>query len=109
MRFHRFGAPDFVCLRANETADDRSGDENCSQQNAEPHHAAERNRAAIAFNSRKISTRNQAACATGAAGGDVILSSSSRRTIAFNFPPSSTSRQVRYIHVSRTMSDASAR
>jgi len=80
--------------------------------------AAERNRAGHAFNSRKISARekfsdspNQAGCAIGAAGGagGVLLSSSSRRTIAFNFPPSSTSRQVRYIHVSRTMSDASAR
>jgi|GEM_PF-6979241 len=78
--------------------------------------AAERNRAGHAFNSRKISARekfsdspNQAGCAIGAAGGGVILSSSSRRTIAFNFPPSSTSRQVRYIHVSRTISDASAR
>jgi hypothetical protein len=32
----------------------------------------------------------------------------SRRRMAFSFPPRSKSRQVRYIHVSNTMSDASA-
>lgn len=77
--------------------------------------AAERNRAGHAFNSRKFllaktfGVRNHAVCATGADGVGVSFSSRSPRMMAFNFPPSRMSKQVRYIQVRRTISDASAR
>jgi hypothetical protein len=75
---------------------------------------AERNRVHVAFNSERFARGlccDQAASAAGAGEGNSAVSSglSSRRTIAFSFPPSKISRHVRYIHVRRTTSDASAR
>ena len=97
--------------------------------------AAERNRARGAINSRKrllanlFGVRSQLASSRGAlvanpseaqsqaerAAGVVpraVLSrmrSRSRRRIAFNFPPRSRSKQVKYIQVSSTIIDANAR
>ena len=45
----------------------------------------------------------------GARGATLRIFSRSRRMMAFNLPPNNNSRQVRYIHVSSTMMDASAR
>jgi len=69
--------------------------------------AAQRNRASGAINSRKL--WSQAACSAGAGVGGVASRSRSRRRTAFNLPPRSRSKQVRYIQVSNMIMDASAR
>ncbi len=71
--------------------------------------AAERNRACGTINPEGF--RNHAARAAGAGPRELAsrMRSRSRRRIAFNFPPSNNSRQVKYIQVSSTMMDASAR
>ncbi len=97
--------------------------------------AAERNRARGAINSRKrllanlFGVRSQLASSRGALVANpseaqsqagrpagvaprAVLSrmrSRSRRRIAFNFPPRSRSKQVKYIQVSSTIIDANAR
>jgi len=50
-----------------------------------------------------------AGCIADADSSDLPRLSRSRRRIAFNLPPRSKNKQVRYIHVSRMMIDASAR
>jgi hypothetical protein len=62
------------------------------------------------FRSINRSTRSNYA-GNGAAGRGslLIFPSRSRRRIAFNFPPSSKNKHVRYIQVSKMMIDASAR
>ena len=67
--------------------------------------AGERNRDEGLINSRKLS--GQAGC--GFATAALAAPSRSRRRIAFNFPPRSKSKQVRYIQVISTIMDASAR
>jgi hypothetical protein len=79
--------------------------------------AAERNRARGAINSRKRQLANlfEAQSQAGRAAGVVPraalsrMPSRSRRRIAFNFPPRSRSKQVKYIQVSSTIIDANAR
>lgn len=79
--------------------------------------AAERNRARGAINSRKRLLANlfEAQSQAGRAAGVIPraalsrMRSRSRRRIAFNFPPRSRSRQVKYIQVSSTIIDANAR
>ena len=84
--------------------------------------ATESNRARDAIKRRKSEARNKSerlnlerkTYAVRTAGADTtgaalpILSRSRRRT-AFNLPPNNSSRQVRYIQVSNTTMDASAR
>lgn len=67
----------------------------------------ERNRAEGVINSRKLS--DQAGCGTASGARAAAARSRSRRRIAFSFPPSSRSKQVRYIQVIRTIMEASAR
>ncbi|MEY2545597.1 MAG: hypothetical protein QOG48_714 [Verrucomicrobiota bacterium] len=50
-----------------------------------------------------------AGCGNASAESGGIFRSCTRRTIAFNFPPNKISRHVRYIHVSSTTIEASAR
>jgi len=93
--------------------------------------ATERNRARDAINAysndllKKLQRRDElflfdfatfqlrfhaaAAEASRVRGAALRILSASRRRMAFNLPPSNSSRQVRYIHVSSTTIDASAR
>jgi hypothetical protein len=68
---------------------------------------AQGNRPRLAINAEP--ERDQTGCAAGAGGIVDVAASLSWRRIAFNFPPSSRNRQVRYIQVSRMIIDASAR
>ena len=66
-------------------------------------------RSDLPFQLCNVSTLELAATGSGVAGAVVRILSPSRRRMAFNFPPSNSKRQVRYIHVSNTTMDASAR
>src|SRR6266852_6871366 len=98
-----------------ERANDPAERERNGKPKAKAQHYSERNREGDAINSRKLSEstrerfRNQATCVAGAGIGVAASPSRSRRRIAFSLPPRSRSKQVRYIQVSNTMMDASAR
>src|SRR2546430_11115702 len=70
--------------------------------------ATERNRARDTINSEGLNHAAPAA-GSGTAGAAERIFSRSRRRMAFNLPPSNNSRQVRYIQVSSTTMEASAR
>ena len=93
-----------------------------ASQNRKRPTAAHRNRARRAINperfrgnARKIllaktfGVQSQAGCVAGVDARVVAVRSRSRRRIAFNLPPRSKKRQVRYIQVKRMIIDASAR
>jgi len=61
------------------------------------------------FNRCNVVTLQLATAGSGARGAALRILSRSRRRMAFNLPPSNSSRQVRYIQVSSTTMDASAR
>ena len=70
--------------------------------------ATERNRARDTINPEG-SNHAAPAAGSGTAGAAERIFSRSRRRMAFNLPPSNNSRQVRYIQVSSTTMEASAR
>ncbi len=72
--------------------------------------AAQRNRVLRPINrQRNQNSVNYAGCIADSDASGLPRLSRSRRRIAFNLPPRSKNKQVRYIHVSRMMIDASAR
>lgn len=72
--------------------------------------AAQRIRVSRAINrQRNQNFANYAGCIAGSDISDFPRFSRSRRRIAFNLPPSSRNKQVRYIQKSKIMIDASAR
>jgi len=72
--------------------------------------AAQRNRVLRPINrQRNQNSVNYAGCIADSDVSGLPRLSRSRRRIAFNLPPRSKNKQVRYIHVSRMMIDASAR
>ena len=72
--------------------------------------AAQRIRVSRAINrQRSQNFANYAGCIAGSDISDLPRFSRSRRRMAFNLPPSSRNKQVRYIQVSKMMIDASAR
>ena len=78
--------------------------------NAKTSHCAQRNRVLSAINrQRNQNFVNHAGCIAGSDPSALPRLSRSRRRIAFNFPPRSKNKHVRYIHVSRMIIDANAR
>jgi hypothetical protein len=91
-----------------EAADDCAEREKTT--NAETSHCAQRNRVLRPINlQRNQYFADYAGCIAGSDVLDLPRLSRSRRRIAFNLPPRSKNKQVRYIHVSKMMIDASAR
>lgn len=93
----------WLCLR-DEDGGERAEREKSYQPKTKTNHRAQRNRVF-----RPINPLQERIQARTGAGSVFVLASRSRRRIAFNFPPNSRNKQVKYIQVSKIMSDASAR
>lgn len=110
-RAFRIGFPSSVCCACEtKTPVSAPSAQNVINQTRKRTTESQRNRVFGAINpATKIKNEFYARSAAGSEGAAFTLASRSRRRIAFNFPPSSRNKQVRYIQVSKMMIDASAR